>query len=529
MKLVIDYKNRSIDNFRFQNFRTRAFLVVAEECSIHFNLPTDPSLKKRLAPLNFNLPLVWACGYCLLLIGCSSYQSTPVPQVLPDPNRTTHFSNKKGSYQDPGQWWRQFEQKGLDQWMEKTLKSNPSVLVSKARVEQKLAIRDQSWSTLFPNLNFKTSRSETLRGKGAPQGSSGSVNLALESSYQIDLFGENSDNLKAAEYDLLGAVEDYKFSLATTSSNLAKAWFAYFESYEQLQLSAESLKADQANEEWIQGSYRRGQGQAVNVLLAREQVLASKLQTLNLETQLEQRANRLRQITGEFPEHFVGQGRLPEPSDLLKINAHVSSRGLSKRPEVAKAVLSLKSQDHRVAAAVAARFPRVSLSASMGTSANQLSGLSDSANLFTTLVGNLTLPIFDMGGRKAEVKRQEKILQELLATYKKTLLQAYSDAQNALSRTTHSRLRWQVLKEQIRLSKERVQLTKSGYLQGLNTWDQVLSAQQQSYNYQKSILAEKRTWAEARVDLFTSLGGNWQTEFLKSSEQTVQEKIKENP
>ena len=467
----------------------------------------------------------------LIFSGCSLHEDTPLPRYIPSPqNQATGILPKQSpSFQDPGKWWQQFNQRGLDDWMGKAMAKNPSVLMSKARIEQKLAASDKAWASLFPNLNLGASNSQTISGTGTTQVSSSSLSLSLESSYDLDLFGVNSSNLKASELDLLGAVEDYKLNLANTSGTVAKAWFNYYESLEQLGLAQTSLEANQANYEWIKESYTRGQGQAVNVLVANEQVLGSRLQILSLQTQKEQNANRLKQLIGEYPDSFGEGGKLPELGDLPKVPEFISTRRLTKRPAVAKSILSIKAQDHRISAAVAARFPRLSISASTGTSASQVSGLSDTANLFSNLAGNLAMPILDMGGRRAEVRRQEKVLQELLGSYKLALLQAYSDVKNAMSRSKTTSQRVEILKEQIQLAKDRLGLTKTAFIKGLTPWDQVITAQQQVYNYQKSYVAERKLWANARIDLFISLGGNWEASYFKQVHAPLHSEIKETP
>ncbi|MDX2469476.1 MAG: TolC family protein [SAR324 cluster bacterium] len=476
-------------------------------------------------------------GLISIFSGCSLHEDTPLPRHLPtSPSVTPPAapganppSTPQAAYHDPGKWWQLFKQRGLDDWMGKAISKNPSILMAQARIEQRLATSDKAWSSLFPNLNLSASNSQTITGTGDTQVSAASLSMSLESSYDLDLFGANSSNLKASELDLLSAVEDYKLNLANTSGTVAKAWFSYHESSEQLALAKTSLEADQANYEWIKESYRRGQGQAVNVLVANEQVLGSRLQILSLETQKEQNVNLLHQLTGQYPTTFGEGGKLPELVDLPTAPDSFSTRRLTKRPAVAKAIINIKAQDHRIAAAVAARFPRLSISASTGTSASQVSGLSDTANLFSNLAGNLTLPILDMGGRRAEVRRAEKVLQELLANYKNSLLQAYADVQNAMSRAKHSRLKVEILKEQIQLSKDRLALTKTGFIKGLILWDQVITSQQQVYNYQKSYLTERRLWAEARIDLFISLGGNWEASYFKQAHAPLHSEIKENP
>ena len=465
----------------------------------------------------------------LLISSCSLHQDTPIPP-LPQAQGTYSQVEAGGTgYQDPGEWWFHFKDPRLDEWMKKALGHNPNILAAQARVEQRLAYSDKSWSSLFPNFNLSAGQSQTKVGSGSSQVQSESFSAALESSYDLDLFGANSSALKASEYDLLGAVEDYRVTLASVSSQLARVWFLHLETLGQIQLAQDSLAANQVNYNWIEQSYRQGQAQAADVLAAKEQMLSSKLLILNLQSLADQQAHQLHQVAGEYPQRLESEGGLPETMELPLIQTGLPSELLQHRPEIKKAILALKAQDHRIAAAVAARFPRLSISAQVGYSAEESTGLSDPGNFLSNFVANLALPIVDMGSRRAEVRRQEQILKERLADYQRVLLSAFVEVENALNKNRIIKQRLEVLAEQVTLSQERLKLTKSGFVQGVNRWDQVLTAQQQYDNYRKSKLKEQRSWVESRIDLFTALGGNWTKSYWEKTHPDLKSQIEEDP
>jgi len=200
-----------------------------------------------------------------------------------------------------------------------------------------------------------------------------------------------------------------------------------------------------------------------------------------------------------------------------------------RRPDVRRAYLSLKAQDQRIAQAVAQRYPRLSLSASVGQQAGQFSKLSSPDSYVWNLASNLTVPIFDAGSRKAEVYRQQHIFDEQLANYNKTLLNAFLQVENGLFQLQVNQERIKLFEAQTHNGLERLELTKNNFLQGIEPWSQVILTQNQYVRTQTSLITEKRLQLEAQVDLFSAIGGRWTSDYLRAIGSRLDQLAKENP
>ena len=392
-----------------------------------------------------------------------------------------------------------------------------------------MALEKKTWATLLPSLSLEGTRSKTLTQSTGVDLETNGFSVALKASYELDLFGRNVAALKAAELDLLAALEDHKLQLNQEALAATKGWLALAETRALLALSEETLVTDQANFALIQRALDLGTAKASEVLLAQDQWLTTKLNQLQLRTQLQAQERALKVRAGVYPTIGGLAPAFPDPKALAPLGPGLPSELVKRRPDLRKAILSLKAQDQRIGQAVADRFPRLSLTASTGYQSSDLSKLTDPGNAVWNLAANLTLPIFDGGGRRAEVKRQEAIFKEQLALYGALSLTAFSEVEDGLFRLKTAEERVSFAQAQAKNGMERLGLTRNNFLAGVELWSQVIQAQAQAFSARKLWIAEQRAELEARLDLTVALGGDWTTNYLRALGPELDEKLKEAP
>ena len=478
-------------------------------------------------------PLLWnkkTLGFLglLLLASCTPHGANPIPQVEA-PNDRFAGEEKSLAFQEPGQWWEGLGSKELNRYLEQVLAKSPALKASEARVEQRLALEKKTWATLLPGLGLEATRSKTVTQASGVDLETNGFSVALKASYELDLFGRNLAALKAAELDLLAALEDHRQQLNQEALSAAKGWLALAETRALLTLSEETLVTDQANLALIQRALDLGTAKASEVLLAQDQWLTTKLNQLQLKTQLLAQERAMKVRAGAYPTTGELAPAFPDPKALAPLSPGLPSELVKRRPDLRKAILALKAQDQRIGQAVADRFPRLSLTASTGYQSNDLSKLTDPGNAVWNLAANLTLPIFDGGGRRAEVKRQEAVFREQLASYGALSLTAFMEVEDGLFRLKAAEERVALAAAQAKNGMERLNLTRNNFLSGVELWSQVIQAQSQAFAARRTLIAEQRARMEARLDLTVALGGDWTTQYLRALGPQMDEKLKESP
>ncbi|MDT8447326.1 MAG: efflux transporter outer membrane subunit [bacterium] len=463
----------------------------------------------------------------LLVWGCSPHSPMGEPGTGLESDRFEQ--SEQVTYSDPGRWWLQLGSKELEALMERAFTKNPGLRAAQARIEQRLAATGISFAALLPSANADFTAAKSANRSTGVEVQSTSFSIELQASYDLDLFGKNSANLKAAELELLASLEAYKQQLTLLGQQVAKAWFGLASIQAQLEFAQETLLTDQANLELIEQSYKLGTAQAAEVLQAREQLTSTELRQVQLRVQQLSAQQSLRQLVGDYPSAADLAAQLDLGLQLPPLQPGLPSGLLKRRPDLRQALLQLKAQDHRIAAAVADRFPRLSLTASTGYQSTELSSLSEPNNAFWNLVANLSVPIFDGGRRRAEVRRQEALLEEQLANYRQSLLGAFGEVESALVQLKQQDLLLELRQRSVVIAQQRLALTKSAFVQGVMTFDQVIAAQKQFVTAQTNWITDKRGWIDLRVDLYTALGGDWTAHYLESLGAEIKDINREEP
>jgi outer membrane protein TolC len=218
--------------------------------------------------------------------------------------------------------------------------------------------------------------------------------------------------------------------------------------------------------------------------------------------------NQLNLLIGTPP----GQLQLPHVAKLITLpslpSTGIPAALVQNRPDVRSAWYRVLSADQSTAAAVADRFPRLSISAGLSTGGEYADELFD--NWLASLAGNLVAPLVDGGLRKAEVARSRAVTEERLHAYGQTVLEALGEVEDALAREARQREYLLSLEKQLDLAQSVIGRVRDRYLNGAEEYQRVLDALLSYQQLQRNYLSGRRTLIQYRIDLCRALGGGWQ-------------------
>ncbi len=181
---------------------------------------------------------------------------------------------------------------------------------------------------------------------------------------------------------------------------------------------------------------------------------------------------------------------------------------ISRRPDLESALRRVESADYRIAAAIADRFPSISLSGSIGSLRQEITGGLITGE-FWSLLSNLALPILDGGRRRAEVERNQAILAEAVAAYQQKVLVAFQDVEDALANNYTQAKRIDRLEETAEATGATLRLSLERYLAGITDYLPVLTAQRTDFDVRSRLLTARRQLLSDRISLARALGGTW--------------------
>jgi multidrug efflux system outer membrane protein len=410
----------------------------------------------------------------------------------------------------PDRWWEKFGSDEIDKLVEDAITSSQTLKASLARLEQSEALAVQAGADKLPDLNLRAGASETTRSTGSQTLRDSSRSLTLVSNWEIDFWGRVKAEHRAALLEVEISREDLYAATLTLSAEVTLRWLEIIAVRRQLALFREQLETNRTILELIELRYMKGLANVLDIYQQRQVVAEIEAGFPQREAQLQTLLHEVAVLSGKPPRTDMGLTADSFPEFTAQPETGVPADLLSKRPDVRAAGLKLRAAENQVAAARAGRLPAVNLSATAGFSADNLGDLVE--NWLATLAANLTMPLFNAGSNKAAITRQEKIVEERLASYGQTVFSAMGEVEDAMVRENSQTTYIESLRHQLTISRDGFREAVSRYRKGLSDYLPVLSALTSTQRLERSIVQAEFERFSQRVKLHRALGGGWMAE-----------------
>ena len=187
------------------------------------------------------------------------------------------------------------------------------------------------------------------------------------------------------------------------------------------------------------------------------------------------------------------------PSDLL-----------ASRPDIRALEQKLKAANANIGAARAAFFPRIALTAGVGTASSSLSGLFEAGSGAWSFAPQLTLPIFDAGRNRSNLSLAQVRKELAIVDYEKAIQSAFREVADTLAARA-------LLDDQVdaqaavqQAQAERLKLSELRQENGVASSLDVLDAQRELFTAEQSLVQAQLLRLNNAIDLYRALGGGWQ-------------------
>lgn len=334
--------------------------------------------------------------------------------------------------------------------------------------------------------------------------------VGLNASWEIDLFGrvQSLKDQALAKYFATGyARKAVEISLV---SQVATQYLQVLQADDLLAVTRQTLKSASDSYRIVKLQFDNGAASELDVSQA-STVMESA--AANLQAQERARAqavNALVLLLGEpMPADLPGGMPLDGQKLLTDIPAGVPSDLLLRRPDIMEAEQNLLAANANIGAARAAFFPRISLTGSFGTLSPTLGGLFAAGSAAWGFAPTITLPIFEGGQNLAnlDLANIEKKIE--VAQYEKTIQSAFRDVADGLAARGTFDQQIAALERDTAAQQRRLDLSALRYRQGVDSYLGVLTAQQDLYAVQQTLIAARTQRLANLVTLYQALGGGW--------------------
>ena len=428
-------------------------------------------------------------------------------------------------------WWRGFRSRELTTLMEEAQTVNLDIAAATARFMQADAQARITGAALLPTLSGtgseSYSRTSGSSSSGLTNGGREVVNYqsslsasyeldfwgkkpSLSASYELDFWGKNRDAAQAAEETAVANRFDRDVVALTTLTTVANAYFQVLAAQDRIRTAQRNIASAIRILDAIKQRLQAGTGTDLDVA-QQETVLANQRALVPpLRQTLDQNINALATLVSRPPEAVRVAGGTLNQIAAPRVTPGLPSELLTQRPDIRRQEAQLASATANVGNARAQFFPSIQLTGQGGYQSSALTSLFQPHAAFFSMVGSLTQPIFDGGRILGNFELTKARQDELLQTYRKTVVQSFADVDNALMsiRQTTERLRLQ--REVVAASRRAFQLSEQQLRAGTADIVTVLNTQLTLFQAEDSLSQAQLARLLAIVSLYQALGGGWE-------------------
>jgi len=336
--------------------------------------------------------------------------------------------------------------------------------------------------------------------------------VGFDASWELDLFGRVRRSVEAAHAQTEEAVESRNDALVSLEAEVAQTYMQLRGAQALRQITQSLVDQQRDIVALTQNQAKVGLASQLDVKSAAAQYAQTQAQLPQYDQQIQQALNGLAYLLGEPPGSLADELSTPAavPPVPPSVPVGMPSTLARRRPDIRRAEESLHAATADVGVAVAQFYPDISLTGQIGTRATNASGLTHWSSLFYSFGPSISLPIFEGGSLVANLHLSQAQQQQAALDYRKTVLMALRDVDNALAVYRTDQARQVSLGDSVAAEQAAFELARDSYRKGLVTFINVLDAERQLSDAQQQYAQETMQVSTDLVALYKALGGGWQ-------------------
>ncbi|HWH42887.1 MAG TPA: efflux transporter outer membrane subunit [Usitatibacter sp.] len=414
-------------------------------------------------------------------------------------------------------WWDQFQDPSLTRLVRAALSGNLDLEIATARVDQAFAQFGIARSAQLPQVDAGASAAR-LRGSenALPKGGEpfNDFVLGLSASFEIDVWGRLRRETEAARATLLATEEGRRTVILTLVASVADGYIQLRSLDRQLEIARSTSASLDEAARLQRRRFEEGVVPESDYRQAQAQFQAAAAQIPELERLIARQENFINVLIGTNPGPIergleIDALAFPAPPEGLPADL------LERRPDIREAEQGLVAANADIGAVKAAYFPRIGLTALLGLRSAALSQLFEGPSRTWSYGVGASLPVLDGGRIGGQVAQAEAVKREAVATYRKSIIAAFGEVENALV----DRARFAQTRDAQAINVTALQrfrdLAALRYREGATIYLEVASAEQSLFNAQLTYAATQSQLFQSYANLYKAMGGGWVSEAQK--------------
>lgn len=432
--------------------------------------------------------------------------------------------NTTSSQPAQAQWWLSFRDTELNSLIERAVQGNLDIQGAAARIRAARANLGIASALRLPTVSATgsytrgresenvPSTTSTVGGQQSALDATKSENLfhaGFDARWELDLFGGVHRSTELADANYQGSIHDRSGVMLSLLAEVTRNYISLRTAQQELAITRASLLAQQDSLHLIKVRYQSGMATDLDVASAESQVNAIASRVPALENVYEQSLHRLGILLGFAPgalsEELRAPGAVPTGPSSLPLG--MPSDLLRQRPDILRAERQLAAATARIGVATADLYPRFSLLGALGLESRSGSDFFDGGSKYWSIGPSITWPIFQRGRIVANIEVRDAEQQQALINYRKTILVAYEEVENAIAAFRNEGAHREAISKTVNSDERAVALSAALYKSGLTDFRNVLIVQQTLFQSRIDLARSDAAVTTALVALHKALGG----------------------
>jgi NodT family efflux transporter outer membrane factor (OMF) lipoprotein len=421
------------------------------------------------------------------------------------------------------QWWRQFGDPELTSLIERVSAANLDVEAAGARVVAARATRRMTGAAAAPAVNAGASYEHARSSQNGLVDVSGLAGKSdynvwqpgIDMSWELDLWGRVRRETESADASLEAAEDWRRAVLLSMLAETAIDYVRFRGVQAQQDIVLHNLDIAWDSERLTEIRFRDGVATQLDTAEAGAQVKSIEARLPGLERERVRLVNALSLLVGEPPrslERELQQAR-PVPPVPPSVPIGLPSELAERRPDIREAEARLHAATAQIGVAVADFYPRITLSANLDLQAMHFDDLDSWSSRAFGVGPAVRVPLFEGGRLKGQLALSKAEQQEAVVAYRRTVLNAWREVDDALSAYQAYQQQRDKLAEAFAQNRVALENARRQYVAGVSDFLNVLTVQQNLLGTQQALALSEADLSVSLVSLFKALGGGWEMRF----------------
>lgn len=464
---------------------------------------------------------------CLAIASCKAPQATtetpskPVPDAFYVNNVSKDTTNMASiPYHDF------FKDQNLVNLIDLALKNNQELMITLQEIEiAKNDVRVRK-GLLLPTAGIRAGAGVEKVGRYTSQGAGdasteikpgketpdplGDFTIAAYANWEVDIWKKLRNSKKAAVTRYLATVEGKNFVVTSLVAEIANSYYELLALDSQLEIVKQNIELQSNALEIVKVQKQAARATELAVQKFQAEVLTSKSLEFDIRQQIKEAENKINFLVGQYPQEIKRDRNNFLTLLPSTVSSGIPSQLLANRPDVKQAEMELTAAKLDVKVARAEFYPSLDISAAVGVNAFNPSYLfTFPESLLYSLAGDVVAPLINRNAIKAEFNSANARQLQALYNYDKTILNAYIEVSNQLSKIDNLGKSYDLKSQQVDALNTSIDVSNDLFKSARVDYFEVLMTQRDALEAKLELIDTKKDQLNAAVNVYKGLGGGW--------------------